>query len=236
MTKTLDRRLVLFLALLYMLSFLDRPSKPSAPTDYSIPTLTHSLASDIGNAIIAGLSEDLDLSSAQYEWHLTSFYCTYTAFQWMTLLYNIILAHIYISLCVASESHRIFAGSNLLLPNHGHSARTAWCWGSGLLPRDTLLLSFFFKRDELAYRTGVFISAALLATSFPGSLAWLITEIGDGVPVATWRLLFPVEGFPSITVSAMAWFGISDTPDTVRSLNLPEKGIARRRLEGETGP
>ena len=33
--RKLDRRLVLFLAFLYMLSFLDRSSKQSAPADYT---------------------------------------------------------------------------------------------------------------------------------------------------------------------------------------------------------
>jgi hypothetical protein len=64
--KKMDRRVVLFVALLYLLSFLDR--------------------SNIGNARIAGLENDLQLSSAQYEWLLSGFYITYIAFEWMALL------------------------------------------------------------------------------------------------------------------------------------------------------
>lgn len=55
---------------------------------------------DIGNARIAGLTNDLRLSSSEYEWLLTSFYCTYITFQCMTLLYRVMPAHIYIYLCV----------------------------------------------------------------------------------------------------------------------------------------
>jgi hypothetical protein len=65
--KKLDRRVVLFVALLYLLSFLDR--------------------SNIGNARIAGLERDLWLSSEQYEWLLTAFYISYILFEWMALLY-----------------------------------------------------------------------------------------------------------------------------------------------------
>ncbi len=36
-------------------------------------------------------------------------------------------------------------------------------------PGISFLLSFFFKRDELAFQAGLFISAAPLATSFAGS-------------------------------------------------------------------
>ena len=61
--RKFDRRLVLFIALLYMLSFLDR--------------------SNIGNARIAGLDTALSLTSSQYSWLLTAFYITYIAFEWM---------------------------------------------------------------------------------------------------------------------------------------------------------
>lgn len=64
--RKMDRRVVLFVALLYLLSFLDR--------------------SNIGNARIAGLEKDLRLREGQYEWLLTGFYITYIAFEWMTLL------------------------------------------------------------------------------------------------------------------------------------------------------
>lgn len=42
---------------------------------------------DIGNARIAGLADDLKLSSDQYEWLLWAFYITYILFEWMTLMY-----------------------------------------------------------------------------------------------------------------------------------------------------
>ncbi|UKZ73594.1 hypothetical protein TrVFT333_001241 [Trichoderma virens FT-333] len=81
--RKFDRKLVLFVALLYMLSFLDR--------------------SNIGNARIAGMDEDLQSSPPRdnwYEWALTSFYIAYIAFEWMSLLWKLIPAHIYVSVLV----------------------------------------------------------------------------------------------------------------------------------------
>jgi hypothetical protein len=43
-------------------------------------------STDIGNARIAGLEQDLNLTSEQYEWLLTAFYITYIMFEWMALL------------------------------------------------------------------------------------------------------------------------------------------------------
>ena len=41
---------------------------------------------DIGNARIAGMQEDLKLSSNQFEWLIWAFYITYIGFEWMTLM------------------------------------------------------------------------------------------------------------------------------------------------------
>lgn len=57
----MDIRLIPMLALLYLLSFLDR--------------------GNIGNAKIEGLQEDLNMSDDQYNWCLTVFFFTYAAFE-----------------------------------------------------------------------------------------------------------------------------------------------------------
>ena len=153
----------------------------------------------------------------------------------MTLLYRVIPAHIYISLCVLSwsliASFQALAGSFLSI----FILRALLGVGEAAFsPGIPFLLSFFFKREELAFRTGLFISAAPLATSFASSLAWLITIAGDHVPIAAWRLLFLVEGFPSIIVAVFAWYQIPDTPDTARYLSRREREVAHSRLKSET--
>ena len=180
------------------------------------------------------MTEDLNLSSSQYEWLLTSFYCTYITFQWMTLLYRVVPAHIYISLCVASWS--IVASLQAVAGSFASMCILRALLGIGeaaFSPGVPFLLSFFFKRDELAFRTGLFISAAPLATSFASSLAWLITKTGERVPISAWRLLFLVEGFPSIIFAVIAWFHIPDSPNTARFLNGREKMVALLRLRAE---
>ncbi|KAL8831457.1 MAG: hypothetical protein Q9191_000868 [Dirinaria sp. TL-2023a] len=97
-------------------------------------------------------------------------------------------------------------------------------------------LSFFYKRDELALRTGLFISAAPLATSFAASLAWLITKISDYVPIAAWRMLFLVEGFPSVIVAIFAWHCLPDSPNTAVYLTKRQKRVATLRLRKERDP
>ena len=91
-------------------------------------------------------------------------------------------------------------------------------------------LSFFYKRHELALRTGLFISAAPLAISFAGSLAWAITKFGDRVPIASWRILFLLEGFPSVVVAVFVYLHIPDGPGNARYLTARQRRVATLRL------
>ncbi|RHZ47169.1 putative MFS transporter [Aspergillus thermomutatus] len=209
--KKFDRKLVPFLALLYLLSFLDR--------------------SNIGNAKIAGLMDDLRLSSSQYEWLLTAFYITYILFEWMTLMYRILPPHIYISLCVCGwglvASFQSLATSfSTLVVLRAFLGITEAAFGPGV----PFYLSLFYKREELAFRNGLFISAAPLATSFASSLAWLIVKLSSNGPIAPWRTLFLVEGFPSVLVAVFAWILIPDSPESARFLEPRERMVAKLRL------
>ncbi|KAF2838805.1 MFS general substrate transporter [Patellaria atrata CBS 101060] len=213
--KKLDRKLVAFLAGLYLLSFLDR--------------------SNIGNARIAGLERDLGLHGGQYEWLLTAFYITYILFEWMTLLYRIIPPHIYISLCILSWG--ILASLQSVCTSFGSLLILRAFLGIGEAafgPGVPFYLSFFFRRNELALRTGLFISAAPLATSFASGLAYAIVKLGEGGPIAPWRLLFLVEGFPSVLVAVFAWSFIPDSPGTAKFLSKRERKVAALRLRNET--
>jgi hypothetical protein len=94
-------------------------------------------------------------------------------------------------------------------------------------------MTFFYRRSELAYRVGLQISAAPLATSFASSLAWAIVKLSNNGPIEPWRALFLFEGFPSIITAIFAWYYIPDSPETARYLNSRERKVARLRLQEE---
>lgn len=64
-------------------------------------------------------------------------------------------------------------------------------------------------------------------------MAWLILWAGKGLPIASWRLLFLLEGFPSIIVATIAWGVVPDSPETTPYLSLRERKIAHLRLQHE---
>lgn len=94
-------------------------------------------------------------------------------------------------------------------------------------PGTPYLLSFFYRRHELGLRIGLFFSAAPLANTFAGALAYGITS--GHSKLANWRLLFLVEGAPSLLAAFLAWFFLPDHPASARFLNDEEKKVARAR-------
>ncbi|KAI7162992.1 MFS general substrate transporter [Hortaea werneckii] len=211
--RKLDTHLVLFVAMLYMMSFLDR--------------------SNIGNAKIAGLVEDLKLDDDQYEWLLTAFYIAYILFEWMTLCYKIFPPHIYISCCVMAWG--VLASLQSITSSFGGLLvlRALLGIGEAAFVGIPFYLSFFFRKDELAFRIGLFISAAPLATSFASSLAWGIVSLGGKTGIASWRLLFLLEGFPACLVAVWAWWWLPDNPASARWLRDRDRKIAILRMRKE---
>ncbi|KAG9203960.1 hypothetical protein G6514_002121 [Epicoccum nigrum] len=212
--RKLDRKLVGFMALLYCLSFLDR--------------------TNIGNARIAGMQRDLQLSSKQFEWLIWAFYITYIGFEWMTLMYRIVPPHIYISICIFSWG--LIACLQSIAPTFSVLVALRALLGIGeaaFSPGVPFYLSFFFRRRELAFRTGLFISASPLSSAFAGALAWLITKLASHTPLSPWRLLFLLEGFPSMLVAVWAFSFVPDGPGSVRWLTARERKVAVLRLRQE---
>jgi MFS family permease len=105
-------------------------------------------------------------NDAYYEWALTAFYISYIGFEWMSLLWRLIPAHIYVAVIVASwgvtASLQAVAVSYPMLI----ALRTVLGIGEAAFTGVPFYLSFFFKRSELAYRTAIFISGACVPFSF----------------------------------------------------------------------
>lgn len=156
--RKFDRRLVVFVAGLYMLSFLDRSSM-----SHPQPLKGHSADEvvDIGNARVAGMDDDLQSVPRRdgwYEWSLAAFYITYIAFEWMSLLWRVVPAHIYVAGLVLSWG--VIASLQAVAVNYPMLVvlRALLGIGEAGFTGVPFYLSFFFKRHELAFRTAIFIS------------------------------------------------------------------------------
>lgn len=228
--RKLDKHLIPLLSALYLLAFLDRSNIGYVSLSVSLISLI-TLAR---NARIAGMEEDLSLTSSQYQWLLTIFYISYIIFGFLAIMWKVVPPHRWAAGCVFGWGlvSTVQAGA------HSWGAMMALRFLMGLAeiafgPGVPYLLSFFYLRHELGLRAGMFLSAAPLANTFAGALAYGITS---GNPVmAKWRVLFLAEGLPTICMAVVAWFFLPDSPEKARFLTEEEKIVAKARGVRQAG-
>ncbi|KAJ5884544.1 hypothetical protein N7504_012116 [Penicillium tannophilum] len=206
--RKLDMRVPTLMGFFYLLAFLDR--------------------SNIGNAKIAGMTEDLDLTGNRYAWLLTIFYISYTVFEFQALMWKLVKPHQWAAFVVFSWG--LVASCQAATQNWQGMMALRFLMGAfeaGFGPGVPYLLSFFYRRHELGLRCGLFLSAAPLANTFAGALAYGITS--GHATLANWRVLFLVEGVPVCAAAILAWFFVPDSPSTAKFLTEEEKEVARAR-------
>ncbi|OJD11486.1 hypothetical protein AJ78_07751 [Emergomyces pasteurianus Ep9510] len=212
--RKLDQRIPTLLGFLYLLSFLDR--------------------SNIGNARIAGMEEDLKLDGNRYEWLLTIFYISYLIFQFQGLMWKAISPHKWAAFTVfgwgiiASCQAAVFSWKAEMVLRFLLGVTEA-----GFGPGVPFLLSCFYRRHELGLRCGLFVSAAPLASTFAGALAYGITSMHSNL--ASWRLLFLVEGIPTLLMVPVVYRFLPDSPAKAKFLDQEEKAVARARAVRQAG-
>ncbi|KAG5931683.1 hypothetical protein E4U53_001655 [Claviceps sorghi] len=173
-----------------------------------------------------------------YEWSLAAFYISYIGFEWMSLLFKLVPAHVLVSLTVLTWG--VAASLQAIAPSYPVlvALRVLLGIGEAGFAGIPFYLSFFFRREELAFRTAIFVSAAPLASSFASTLAYVIVWLAGKLssPIAPWRLLFLAEGFPSVLASVTAWSVLPDGPDSASYLTERERKVARLRLRHRHRP
>ncbi|KAI4100192.1 MAG: hypothetical protein LQ339_005598 [Xanthoria mediterranea] len=217
MEKALVRKIDLFLLptiwLMYLLSYIDR--------------------TNIGNAKIAGMQDDLRLSSGQYSISLIVFFISYVIFEVPSNLIlsksrpSIFLPAIMIlwgivTCCMAAvQSYQQLVALRFLVG----------ILEAGFAPGVLLILSSWYKREEQSKRFAVYISAAILSGAFGGLLAGSITKNLEGAHgIRGWRWLFIVEGVATAGWACVARFLLLDFPLTSKYLSEEERHLASERL------
>ncbi|KAL2679132.1 hypothetical protein Neosp_009893 [[Neocosmospora] mangrovei] len=207
--RKFDRHVMPLVCVLYVLSYLDR--------------------GNIGNAKTAGAQDDLGLSDSQWAWVLNSFYICYTLFEWTTLLWKLLPAHLYIStLCllwgvVATCTGTVKNMAGLCACRAALGILEA-AFGAGA----PYFLSLFYQRRELGLRVSVLIGMSPLANCFAASLAYGISQINASLE--PWRLILLLEGAPAIIVAPFVYFFLADSAQKAKFLTEDEKEAATARL------
>ena len=93
-------------------------------------------------------------------------------------------------------------------------------------------LSLWYTKHDLAKRIGLFISAGALSGAFGGLIAFGVAKINHP-KIETWRVLFLIEGVPSLFLAICVALFMPSRPETSRLLNEDERTLCLTRLNEE---
>ncbi|RPB27349.1 MFS general substrate transporter [Terfezia boudieri ATCC MYA-4762] len=213
LVKKLDMRLIPWLCLLYLASFLDR--------------------TNIGNGKIEGLVDDLHMTQWQYNACLSIFFVSYSLFEPVS---NVLLKRmrpkIYIPLIMVLWGLTMtFMG---FVKNYSGLMAARWFLGlteAGLFPGVTYYLSCWYRRREFGIRAAIFFSAAAVSGSFGGLLAAAIAKM-DGIGGKRgWAWIFILEGIATALIGIASFWVVVDFPDNATFLNDDDRRRVITRLK-----
>ncbi|POS72970.1 major facilitator superfamily transporter [Diaporthe helianthi] len=209
----LDLVMIPWLSLLYLLAFLDR--------------------TNIGNAKIAGLSDDLTMNTQQYNDTLTIFFISYALFEPLT---NILLKRLRPSIFIPIIM--VLWGACMVGMGFVHNwsglMAARWFLGlaeAGLFPGINYYLSCWYKRSEFGVRAAIFFSAAALSGSFGGLLAAAIENMGGVGGRPGWAWIFILEGLATVIIGVISFWLVHDFPDEAKFLSNDDRVRVIRRLK-----
>lgn len=211
------RRLLPFMCLLFLVSFIDR-------SNVSFAALT--------------MNKDLAFSPTIYAWGVGFFFFGYVLFEVPS---NMILgrvgarrwiAAIVVAWGVASvalawtDGARVFFGLRFLL---GMAE-------AGLLPGFLLYMTWWFPANRRAHATALLMLAIPLSIVIGGPLSGMILSVPalDGaLGFKPWQWLFAIEGVPAVLLGLAVYRLMPDHPGEARWLSAEEAAAITQALERE---
>lgn len=107
---------------------------------------------------------------------------------------------------------------------------------AAFFPGLLFLLSSWYTRRELGFRTSILYAGSLLSGAFSGLIAAGITGGLDGARgLSAWRWLFIIEGAITVFVALCAYFILPNFPRTTSWLSEEERALAIWRLQKDIG-
>ncbi|KAK5107055.1 hypothetical protein LTR62_001905 [Meristemomyces frigidus] len=204
---------------------------------YLVPLLTLSFLSayldrsNIGNAAIAGMSEDLGLTKQGLANAILLFYATYVLFELPgSLLVKKIRPSRLLPIFMMGWSVTCLSTGFMHTPGQIYAARLLiGLFEAGMYPALAITLTTFYTPQEQARRFAYLYLSVGLSGGFGGLFAYALLKLDGRYGIAGWRWLFIVEGSISIGIALLLWACMPDSYQTARFLNPEDKELMRLR-------
>ncbi|KAG1851944.1 MFS general substrate transporter [Suillus subluteus] len=187
-------------------------------------------------ARLRGFEEDLGMKGTQFNTLISSLYVGYlfTQIPSNMILTRITKPSLYLSSCISLWG--LLTTLIGISTNYYQALALRFLVGfleATFYPGVFYLLSRWYKREELGYRTAFFTAAVCISNVFGSLFASGILATMEGVlGYAAWRWLFFVEGYLTVFVGICGMFILPDFPSgPARWLTSAELSLARKRME-----
>ncbi|KAF5348567.1 hypothetical protein D9756_009620 [Leucocoprinus leucothites] len=217
--RKLDMRLLPTIFVIYIMNYIDR--------------------NGITTARLQGLQADLNMNDVQYATLIAVLYASYSPAQ---IPSNMLLNYVtrpaaYIGICVVAWG----LTSLLTGVTVNYSGILACRFFIGLpeaafYPGAMYLLSRWYTKKELSFRSAVLYAGLLLSNAFGALIAAGILSGMEGKRgIRAWRWLFFVEGAITIFIGLNAMWLLPDYPSNTWWLSKREQRLAQARISEDAG-
>ncbi|RPD61293.1 MFS general substrate transporter [Lentinus tigrinus ALCF2SS1-6] len=222
LVRKLDMRIMPMACIMYLFAYLDR--------------------TNLGNARLQGLPRDIlhgDPTGVLFDWVNSAFFFSYILCQIPATVISKLFpprtwlgcAAIGWGICSVLMSTAFnFAG--LFVARVGLGVFEA-CFGPGI----PLYMSFFYTKEEMGMRMAYWFGFAAVAGAFGGLIAFGVQHVHAAV--ANWKLLFIIEGLPTILIGLLSLVVLPNRPEETTIFTEKEREIAldraNRGIKADTG-
>ncbi|KAI0055451.1 MFS general substrate transporter [Artomyces pyxidatus] len=219
LVRKLDMRLLPAIVVIFIMNYIDRTA--------------------VTTARLKGLEQDLHLDDIQYNTILAALYASYCPAQIPSnmILNRITRPSFYIGACVVLWG----LTSTMTGVTHNFAGILACRIFIGLpeaafYPGAIYLLSRWYTRKELAFRSAILYGGLLISNAF-GSLmaAGILSNMEGKLGVRGWRWLFYIEGAITMLFGFFTMYLLPDFPHNTRWLSPAERHLAQVRLSEDAG-
>lgn len=217
LVRKLDGRILPIACLMYLFAYLDR--------------------TNLGNARLQGLAKDTlggDPTGERFDWVNSVFFFSYILCMVpATILAKLVPPRLWLGcsaigwgLCSTLMSTATNQ-AGLMVARVGLGVFEA-----GFGPGIPLYFSLFYTKHELGLRLAYWFGFAAVAGAFGGLVAFGVQHAHAAI--ANWRLLFIIEGIPTILLGFIAIAFLPDRPETTKFFTEEERKIALARANRDT--
>ncbi|KAJ3552701.1 hypothetical protein NM688_g4014 [Phlebia brevispora] len=204
LVRKIDTRILPVVCILYLFAYLDR--------------------SNLGNARLQGLPQDTlggDPTGKLFDWVNSAFFFSYISCQVpATLLSKLFPPRLWLGGAAVGWG---FDFGGLVVGRISLGVFEA-CFGPGI----PLYLSLWYTKAEMGLRMAYWFGFAAVAGAFGGLIAFGVQQVSASI--ANWRLLFIIEGIPTVLLGIMTIFLLPDRPEETPFLNEEERSLQLERM------